>query len=253
MSENSNTPLAIQGLRADRDALVAIAGELSPAQWDSPSGCEGWTTKDLVSHLATLFWTMIDGTAGPDTSGLGVEESAALKVEARRWMPPADVLGDYGAVSLQALDVLPTVADLDLDIPFSDTESYPASLLPAAFCFDHYTHIRADLFAPGGSIPGQAPPSDEMRLTPTLDWIEAAIPTQNPSLVTSLPGRIELTVTGSGARTISAGEGDLVATVESDGLTLVRWITQRARWEELDLETKGARDALDAARLLKVY
>ena len=92
-----------------------------------------------------------------------------------------------------------------------------------------------------------------MRLTPTLDWIEAAIPTQNPSLVTSLPGRIELTVTGSGARTISAGEGDLVATVESDGLTLVRWITQRARWEELDLETKGARDALDAARLLKVY
>ncbi len=92
-----------------------------------------------------------------------------------------------------------------------------------------------------------------MRLTPTLDWIEVALPEQNPALVTCLPGRIELIVNGSGSRTISAGEGGLVATVESDGPTLVRWITQRARWEELDLEAKGAIDALDLARLLKVY
>ncbi len=253
MSKNNEMPLAVQALRADRDALVVIAGDLSPEQWDSPSGCQGWTTKDLVSHLATLFWTMIDATDGPDTSGLGVEEAAAIKVEARRSMAPADVLDDYVAVSLQALEVLPTVAALDLDIPFSDTENYPASLLPAAFCFDHYTHIRADLFAPRGSITGPPPPSDEMRLTPTLDWIEAALPQQNPSLVTSLPGRIELIVNGAGSRTISAGDGGLVATVESDGPSLVRWVTQRARWEELDLEAKGAIDALELARRLRVY
>ena len=40
-----------------------------------------------------------------------------------------------------------------------DFGSYPASLLPSAYSFDHYTHIRADLFAPRGPLPGPPPPS----------------------------------------------------------------------------------------------
>jgi uncharacterized protein (TIGR03083 family) len=246
-------PPALKALRTDRDALVAIASGLSSAEWESPSGCQGWTTKDLVSHLASTFWAVVGGSDGPDTSGLGLEEAAALRVEARRSMAPADVLADYESVSLRALKALPSVASLDLDIPFGDAESYPASLLPAAFCFDHYTHIRADLFAPRGSLSGQPPPSDEMHLVPTLDWIEAAIPQQNQALVGSLPGRIELIVTGPGSRTILVGAGDPVATIESAAPFLVRWITQRARWEEFNVNAEGAAEALEAARSLKVY
>ncbi len=245
--------LVIEGLRADRDALVAIASGLSPQQWESPSGCEGWTTKDLVSHLASTFWTVVGGDPGPDTSGFGFEEAAALKVKARRSMTPGEVLADYEDVSLRALEVLPSVAALDLDISFSDAESYRASLLPAAFCFDHYTHIRADLFVPRGSLTGQPPPSDEMRLTTALDWIEAAIPQQNPALAGTLPDRIDLIVTGPGSRTIAVGTGRPAATIESDGPSLVRWITQRARWEELDVKAEGDADALKIARSLKVY
>jgi uncharacterized protein (TIGR03083 family) len=246
-------PTAIDALRADRDALVEIAHLLSTDQWESASGCDGWTTKDLISHMASLFWSMVDASALPDTSGLGVEEASAAKVEARRSMTPAEVLADYADVSLRALEILPSVAGLDMEIPFSKFEAYPASLLPASFCFDHYTHIRLDLFAPRGSLAGQPPPTDELRLAPTLDWIAAAVPQQNPSLLASLSGTVNLIVVGLGARTIPVGHGDTIAVIESDACSLVRWITQRAAWEEVDAKTDGEPAALQTARLLKVY
>jgi uncharacterized protein (TIGR03083 family) len=253
MPEIDTMSVALDGLRADRNALVEIAKGMSRAQWDSPSGCEGWTSKDLVSHMASLFWAVVDASAAPDTSGLGVEEAAAVTVEARRAMTPHEVLADYEAVSLRALEALATVATLDMDIPFSDFESYPASLVPAAFCFDHYTHIRADLFAPRGSLAGQPPPSDELRLRPTLDWIEVAVVKQNAALLAATTGQIELVVTGPGARRIPVGEGEPVATVESDGPSLVLWITQRSQWHEVGARAEGRPAALEAARSLKVY
>jgi hypothetical protein len=203
--------------------------------------------------MASLFWDVVGGSAGPDTSGLGVEEAAAVKVEARRAMAPDEVLADYEVVSVRAIEALGAVATLDMDIPFSDFESYPASLVPAAFCFDHYTHIRADLFGPRGSLTGDPPPSDELRLTPTLDWIEAAITKQNGALVASMSGQIEIVVSGPGARTIPVGEGESVASVESDGQSLVLWITQRSCWDEVGVRAQGLPAALETARTLKVY
>ena len=138
----------IRSLRADRDALLQIAESVRPEQWQAPSGCAGWNTKDLVSHLGSLFWAVVDGSMNPDTSGLEVEEAASVHVESRRALNPAEVLADYEDVSSRALEALAVVAKLDVDVPFSDFESYPASVVPLAFCFDHYTHIRFDLVAP---------------------------------------------------------------------------------------------------------
>lgn len=42
---------ALAALKADRDTLLGIAQGLSASQWESPSGCQGWTIKDVVSHL----------------------------------------------------------------------------------------------------------------------------------------------------------------------------------------------------------
>ncbi|HEY6426396.1 MAG TPA: hypothetical protein VIX84_04110, partial [Acidimicrobiales bacterium] len=199
---------------------------------------------------------VVDGSVGPDTSGLDVEAAAARTVESRRAMAPAEVLADYEAVSLQALEALAVVATLDMDIPFSDFESYPASLVPLAFCFDHYTHIRFDLVTPRGSVDAPAPPSDALRLAPTLEWIDAALPTQNPAALAALaalPGRLDLVVNGPGGRTLAFGAGDLVATVESDGPGFVRWVTQRGEWEDLGVKADGSPAALELARSLKVY
>jgi len=68
-----------------------------------------------------------------------------------------------------------------------------------------------------------------------------------------LDGRITLAVTGTAARTIVIGQGDNVATIESDGPAFVRWITQRGDWDDLGVKADGSPSALAIARALKVY
>jgi len=130
---------------------------------------------------------------------------------------------------------------------------YPAALLPAAYAFDHYTHIRADLFPPRGPLPGPPPPSDELRLVPALDWIEAALPQQNAGVLAALSGPVRISVTGPGARTIQVGRGEPVAEVSSDAPALVRWITQRGDWEQLGVKPCGDQRELGLVAQLKVF
>jgi hypothetical protein len=121
----------------------------------------------------------------------------------------------------------------------------------SAFSFDHYTHIRADLFAPRGPLDGEPPPSDELRLGPTLDWIEAALPQQNAAAAAE--ATLEIEVTGAGGRVISFGSGPAKAAVSSDGPAFVRWVTQRAGWPDLGVQAYGDEAALAVARQLRVY
>lgn len=41
--------------RRERDGLVAELTQLSQSQWGSPSLCQGWTIRDLCSHLLMPF------------------------------------------------------------------------------------------------------------------------------------------------------------------------------------------------------
>ncbi len=43
-------------LRETRREIVRVARQLLPEQWSHPSPLEGWTYKDLLSHLATGDW-----------------------------------------------------------------------------------------------------------------------------------------------------------------------------------------------------
>ena len=36
----------------ERRRWLVLLGDLDEAQWEAPSGCEGWTVKDLAAHLA---------------------------------------------------------------------------------------------------------------------------------------------------------------------------------------------------------
>jgi hypothetical protein len=95
--------------------------------------------------------------------------------------------------------------------------------------------------------------SDDLRLRPALDWIEAALAQQNADAVASLTGAVAIEVTGTSARVITVGDGDVVATIASDAPTLVRWATQRGSWEELGLQVAGDEQALAVARSFKVF
>ncbi|MCV7409617.1 hypothetical protein AWC05_24865 [Mycobacterium florentinum] len=39
-------------IAAERGALASDLADLTPAQWDAPSLCPGWTVRDLVAHLS---------------------------------------------------------------------------------------------------------------------------------------------------------------------------------------------------------
>jgi uncharacterized protein (TIGR03083 family) len=236
------TAKAIGALRADRDAILELG-----------TGCPGWSAKDVVAHVGALLRLVIDPSSLPDATGLGTEQAQEVYVASRRPWSAARVLADYEWVSLPAFEAMEGLAGLDLEVPLGDLGTYPAALVPAAYAFDHYTHIRADLFPPRGPLPGPPPPSDELRLIPALDWIEAALPQQNAGVLAALTGAVRISVTGPGARTIQVGPGEPVAEVSSDAPALVRWITQRGDWEQLGVKPCGDQRQLGLVAQLKVF
>jgi uncharacterized protein (TIGR03083 family) len=242
---------AIEAVAADRAALLDICAGLSGEQWQAPSGCPGWSVKDLITHLGNLFVYLVDSSQLPDIDGLSFEKAQDAMVQARRGLEPAAALADYEKFSSLGLRPLADLARLDLEVPVGDGGSYPAAMIPYAFAFDHYLHIRADLFAPRGPLTGDQPPSDELRVSAALTWIEAALPQQNPAAVPVCS--LELEITGAGGRTISFGSGEAKARIESSGPAFARWVSQRGSWPELGVQASGDEQALAAARALKVY
>jgi uncharacterized protein (TIGR03083 family) len=247
------TATAVDALQADRDALLAVCADLGDADWSAPSGCEGWTVKDVVGHVGALFWMVVDQSKLPDASDLPTEKAQEVYVESRRSWTPAQVVDDYESVSAQAIDALRGLATQDFELPLGDLGTYPVSLLPNAFAFDHFIHLRADLFAPRGPLRTEPPAVDRQRLEAAMDWIEAALPQQNADLVDQLAGAVDLLVEDPAAGTIRVGTGEPVARVTSGGLAFVRWVTQRGSWEELDVTASGPGEVLGLVRRLHVF
>jgi uncharacterized protein (TIGR03083 family) len=244
-------PGAIEAISADRAALLDICRELTDEQWQAPSGCAGWRVQDVVAHLGNLFWLVVDPGTLPDTAALPTEAAQDVAVQARRDWSAADVLADYEEVSKAGLDKLAELIGVEAELPFGDFGTYSLAVLPSAYSFDHYTHIRADLFAPRGPLTSEPPPSDELRIGSALDWIEAALPQQNAAVASACT--LEIQVTGTGARLIGFGHGQTMATICSDGPALIRWITQRGTWAGLGVQATGDTAALAAAQTLKVF
>ncbi|HEY5024058.1 MAG TPA: hypothetical protein VII76_03710 [Acidimicrobiales bacterium] len=100
---------------------------------------------------------------------------------------------------------------------------------------------------------GTPPPSDELRLGPALDWVEAALAQQNPAAADVLNGTVEMVLRGPGARTIHLGSGAVTARVTSDTSAFIPWITARAEWDEVGAEPEGDQGQLAVARSLHVF
>jgi uncharacterized protein (TIGR03083 family) len=245
---------AIEALAADRAVLLRICAGLTDDDWKAASGCPGWSVQDVVTHMGAGFQAMIDPAALPDTQGLPFERAQDVIVQARRGLRPDEVVAHYEEVSAKALGVLADLAGADFGVPLGDAGTYPASLLPAGYGFDHYTHIRADLFAPRGPLAGPPPAADAPRVGYAIDWVEAAIGQQNQPTVTGLAGAAEIVLSGADSRTIRVGPGGpAAASVHSDAEAFLRWITQRATWEQAGVQASGDQSVLAAVRQVRVF
>jgi uncharacterized protein (TIGR03083 family) len=244
---------AIKALGDERDALLEVCAGLSEGDWYAPSGCPGWSTKDVVAHLGALFWAAVDPSVLPDVSGLPTERAQDILVESRRSWSAERVRADYESVSAQALGLLASLEGVESEVPLGDLGTYPAHVLPKAFCFDHYLHIRSDLFSPRGSLAGPPPSSDALRLAVAVDWTEAALPQQNAELIGSLKGSVAITLDGPAPRLLRIGAGHPTAAVTSDAASFLRWITHRASWAESGAKTDGDGHDLALVQQLRVF
>lgn len=230
---------ATDSLEADRAELLKLCSGLTEADWRAESGCEGWTVQDVVSHMAALYWLVVDRSKLPDVGDLPTERAQDVYVEQRRAMTAEQVLADYESVSAAALPALAGLDGQTFELPLGDLGTYQAGVVPTAYSFDHYVHIRMDLFEPRGPLAGPRPPSDDLRLVPTLDWVQAALPQQSAAAIAELPGSIEFAITGAGTRTLTVGSGAPLGRVTTDSDAFVRAITGRSDWSSAVIETSA--------------
>ena len=237
---------AIDALRADREEVLKLARSLSADEWATPSDCDGWRVQDVITHMTMGLRQVVDppSVPTPTADSEDIEQDMELGVTVRKDWSAADVLADYEAISAQAIDAFGGLQQEPLAstiIPMKNLGSHPMHLVPNAFAFDHYCHLRIDILQPTGPIDRPSPPSDELRLGPTIEWMLAGLPQMNEaelSKVVTAPVQIE--ITGPGSRSITlGGDGDIAATIRSSSQDFVIWGTQRRPWRDFNVTIEG--------------
>ena len=262
--------LAVDGFRAEREAILTLAKGISADEWLLPSACAGWSIRDVMGHMACTLHGVIDPAFLPDTTQ-GTERGMEPSVTERRTWPIEQVIDEYETYSGQAADVFASLQSPPLSetmIPMADLGTHPMAILPSTFLFDGYTHLRNDILTPNGSIDRPEPPRDEMRLRPTIEWMLAGLPWMCADALRDLVDRpIVLTLDGPGGGTWTiAPDGDegrvtvtegagagAAASVTSTDHDFVIWGTRRAPWRDsvkVDGDDAYAARVLDAIKII---
>ncbi len=261
----------VKALTAEREEVLKVARSLSAEEWELPSDCDGWRVQDVIVHMADVCRAVVDpGELPPGVPGK-TEATMDARVDARREWSSEKVLAEYEDLSGRALEALAGLQNPAVGenvIPLDDLGSYPMHLIANAFAFDHFCHLRNDLLKPNGPLDRPVPPSDELRIGATLEWLMAGLPQMSGEAmktVVTKPIGLEITGPGGGEWTIRPAEGDglvvvsegigedAAAVVTSPGAEFVVWATQRRPWRERkiirELDADYAADVLDAINL----
>ena len=80
--------MSTAGLNAVRlavEEVKTVITTLSDAEWAMPSGCEGWSVKDLVSHMSSNYKEVVEPSPPPaEPIDLPAERLMDLLVEPRK-------------------------------------------------------------------------------------------------------------------------------------------------------------------------
>ncbi len=238
---------AVGSVARSIDEVKALISMLNDEEWARPSGCAGWSVKDLVAHMSSNYKEVVEPSPPPaEPIDLPAERAMDLLVEPRKEWSNEQVRDEYLAYCDGALAVLTAIQDepaASTVIPLADLGSYPMHQLADAFAFDHYCHLRVDLLAPTGPLDHTVVPVDDALLAPAVGWMLAGVPQMQPGLEQHLTGRLRLELTGPGggawdlvrdgdAIVVGAPSGEPDATVTSDAHDFVLWGTVRMPWRQ---------------------
>ena len=83
-------------IAAERGALADDLVELTPAQWETPSLCAGWTVRDIVAHLsATASLNPATFVLGMATAGFKFGKFANAQIAKHRGTDPGATLAEF--------------------------------------------------------------------------------------------------------------------------------------------------------------
>ena len=257
----------VAALRAERDAVLEFFGSLTPEEWNAPSGCSGWTVKNVLSHMSAAF----HGCFTPWFISLmrtdNLERSSDRDVEKRAGWAPEKVLSEYRFWSARYLNIQPVMTATGLShvkIPLGELGKYPMGIFPAAFTFDHHTHLRHDVAGALGKTP---PPIDAERMAVILEWMMAGIPQMCRQSMTAIEGPVDITLNGPGGGTwgLSPSPDGLLALhpggapgaqalIIGEASEFVLWGTTRQPWRDHEVKIDGDTDLgerfLDALKVV---
>ncbi|MGV9797743.1 maleylpyruvate isomerase family mycothiol-dependent enzyme [Mycobacterium sp. NPDC003449] len=202
----------VQGMaRAEREAFADLLAGLTPAQWDAPTLCDGWTVRDVAAHtvaylgqtLPRLILNMTASRGNVDRlNARGLEPLAGLEPERltalmRDGAAPSGAGALYGA-RVALIECL--IHQQDIRRPLGLPRLVPAERLSAAL-----TYARVS------PVIGGARRTRGLRLVATdLDWAAGRGPEirgSGEALLMAMTGRsvaVADDLTGEGMARLSA-------------------------------------------------
>ncbi|MEZ5216195.1 MAG: maleylpyruvate isomerase N-terminal domain-containing protein [Ilumatobacteraceae bacterium] len=267
---------AMVGLRALHADLEAVFAGLADADWQAPSGCEGWRVQDVLAHVTSNFKEIVDPTppSHEPPPAMTAEEAMEALVAPRKEWTPAELLAEYERYrdgAFAALDAMQEEPMASVEAPVADLGTYQLHQLANAFCFDHYCHLHHDLLAPRGPLSADGLVMDDARVAPGIEWMFIGLPQMcSPAMapVITEPLVIDLTGPGGGRWIIGPADADGLitversddpagstgaATVESSAHDFVSWGTKRSDWRDacsLSGDVDYAARVLDAMNIV---
>jgi uncharacterized damage-inducible protein DinB len=242
-------------LAAEQAAVLGFCRTLSAEEWVTPSGCAGWTVKDVVAHMGGGYhgpfqpsWIRRVATASE------AEQQAEHDVSARRSWPSSAVVAEFdvwGRRFLRLQRALRRVPRLSwsVRVPLADLGRYPIGSIVSAFVFDHHTHLRHDI-AP--VIGRKATPPSAETMAVAVEWMLAGLEQMcrpqmawlDRPLALSLlgPGGGLWTVTPVGDGRLHVGEGrspHSVSTITGHTDEFPLWGTRRRPWQACEITITG--------------
>jgi uncharacterized protein (TIGR03083 family) len=212
-------------VRQRRRLAAAVAG-FTDEQWAAPSRCEGWSSRDVISHLDSTngFWALsiASGLRGEPTQFLATFDpvaTPALLVAAADGVPTDALLEQFTASTDALVDLLSSLDDAGWS---TLAEAPPGHLSISALAhhalWDSWVHER-DILLPLGI----APDEDDDEIAASLRYAAALGPAFAVTQGRADRGTMTIEVTDPDqALVVEIDDGVVVRSGEADGGADVR-------------------------------